>query len=216
MKTQDEKKKQSNSGSAKKELLIAEAEKIFAEKGFHETSIRDIAKATGSNVALIYYYFKDKEDLYLHILDETFRQMTEHIQKSLKDGADDEERLRLVIKAYISFMGTRTHIPRIMAREMAEGGQYVAIIMERYVFRNFSMMQGILNEGAEKGVFNKVDLELTPLCMMGMMGFFFFASPMIKRILKRSDYDSEFLERLSSTVTDVFFNGVKKRETGEE
>jgi len=216
MKKQDETRKQSNSSSARKEQLIAEAEKIFAEKGFHATTIRDIAKATGSNVALIYYYFKDKEDLYLQILDETFRKMTGHIQKSLRDGADEEERLRLVIKAYISFMGTQPHIPRIMAREMAEGGQYVAIIMERYVFRNFSMMQGILSEGAGKGVFREVDPELTPFCMMGMMGFFFFASPMIKRILKRSDYDSEFLERMRSTVTDVFLNGIRKRETGEE
>ena len=216
MNTQRDGKKASPAGSAKKELLIAGAEKIFAEKGFHATSIRDIARATNSNVALIYYYFNDKEDLYLNILDDTFRKMSEHIQKSFEKGVDEEERIRLIIKAYISFMGTRTNIPRIMAREMAEGGGHFAIIMQRYISRNYAILQDTIQKRSREGGVQPVDLTLSPLCMIGMMVFFFFASPTIKRILNRQEYDREFLEQLTAQVTHIFFDGIKKHNSEEE
>ncbi|MGV8118451.1 MAG: CerR family C-terminal domain-containing protein [Candidatus Xenobiia bacterium LiM19] len=124
--------------------------------------------------------------------------------------------IRLIIKAYISFMGTRTNIPRIMAREMAEGGEHFAIIMQRYISRNYAVLQDTIKSGVEKGVFSPVDLTLSPLCMIGMMVFFFFASPTIKRILNRQEYDREFLEQLTAQVTYIFFNGIKKHDSEEE
>jgi|GEM_PF-1833658 len=210
MNTPRGRKKTSSSGSAKKELLIAEAERIFADKGFHATSIRDIACATDSNVAMIYYYFRNKEDLYLQILDDTFRKMSECIQESIEAAGDEEERIRLVIRTYIAFMGTRKHIPRIMAREMAEGGEHFAIIMQRYLSRNYAAVHDTIKSGIDRGLFSPVDPSLSPLCMIGMMVFFFVASPTIKRILNRQDYDIQFLEQITAQVTHIFFNGIKK------
>ncbi|MBF2093022.1 helix-turn-helix transcriptional regulator, partial [Flavobacterium psychrophilum] len=43
--------------------IILVAEKLFAEKGFDGTSIRDIAKTAGINIAMISYYFGSKEKL---------------------------------------------------------------------------------------------------------------------------------------------------------
>ena len=43
--------------------ILKTSAKIFAEKGFHRTSIRDIARATGMSLAGIYYYFRTKEEL---------------------------------------------------------------------------------------------------------------------------------------------------------
>ena len=59
----------------KKELLVRSAIDLFAKKGYADTSIRDIGKAAKVNVALIYYYFKDKEALLQYIIERSARDL---------------------------------------------------------------------------------------------------------------------------------------------
>ena len=60
----DSLKKQRSDGIEARERLLLAAVKLFAEKGFAKTSTRDIAQATGANIAAIRYYFGDKASLY--------------------------------------------------------------------------------------------------------------------------------------------------------
>ncbi len=50
-----------------KEKIFVESAKLFAIKGYYGTSVRDIAKAAGVNVALINYHFKSKENLFIEV-----------------------------------------------------------------------------------------------------------------------------------------------------
>jgi TetR/AcrR family transcriptional regulator len=193
---------------AKREMIMEEAEKIFAERGFYGSSIRDIAKACGSNVALIYYYFKDKEDLYEKILDETFRKLHGIVYKSMESTEKEDEKLRLFISSYIHFMGTRKYIPRIIAREMAEGGAHVEKILDRYFAHIFLRVSETIEEGREKSFSAEIHRELTPLSLIGMMGFFFFASPMVKKVLHIKEYSGDFLDRLTEHTTRMAFYGL--------
>jgi AcrR family transcriptional regulator len=193
----------------KKEMIMKEAEKIFAEKGFHGTTIRDISKACQSNVALIYYYFNDKKDLYEHILDHTFQCLYEIVSESLKAGESEEEKVSHFIAAYIRFMGSRKFFARIMAREMAEGGRHIEQFVEKYLARSFGNLKKCITGGCDRSVFRNLDRDLTPLSLMGMMGFFFFASPMVKKVLALQDYDREFLDRLTAHTSELIFHGLK-------
>ena len=53
----------------KREALTSIAIDLFAKKGYSATTMRDIAKTAKVNVALIYYYFKDKEEILYHIIE---------------------------------------------------------------------------------------------------------------------------------------------------
>jgi len=195
-------------GTARRELIQEEAEKIFAEHGFHGTSIRDIAKACESNVALIYYYFKDKEDLYEHILDDTFRGLYETVLASMDHAETEEEKIKQFISSYIHFMGTRKYIPRILAREMAEGGAHVEKILDRYFRQIFHQLIECIEQGRKKNFSPGLHERLTPLSIVGMMGFFFFASPMVKKVLNTKEYSREFLDTLTTHTTRLVFYGL--------
>jgi AcrR family transcriptional regulator len=54
----------------KKEIIFHEATRLFAEKGYKETSMGEVAKLTGVAQGTIFYHFKSKEDLFLAILEE--------------------------------------------------------------------------------------------------------------------------------------------------
>ncbi|RQW79904.1 MAG: TetR/AcrR family transcriptional regulator [Geobacter sp.] len=195
---------------SKKEIIMREAEKIFAEKGYYHTTVRDIARASDSNIAMLYYYFSDKENLYLEILDRTFSKIHEIIGISIQKGVTYEEKIRLLISSYIQFLGTKQDTARIIAWEMIEGGKFVPRIVERYFAPNFKNFQDIFKKGMEEDVFNSLDAELTPFSMIGMIVFFFFSAPVIKRILAMKTYDKPFMERLIGHTINLFFNGLMK------
>lgn len=71
-------------GEKTKAFILATAERLFAEHGFSETSVDQIAKAAGVNKALIYYYFKNKEALALSL----FRSVRQDLFAQLPVGAD--------------------------------------------------------------------------------------------------------------------------------
>src|SRR5215216_4026858 len=69
-KPEGESRKQRSDGAHARAHLLLVALRLFSEKGFAKTSIRDIAHAAGANVAAISYYFGDKAGLYRAVFTE--------------------------------------------------------------------------------------------------------------------------------------------------
>jgi AcrR family transcriptional regulator len=82
-----------------KERILNASIKLFSEKGFDATRVNEIAEAAKVNKALIYYYFKSKEDILDYLIDSLFNSVTsialdfihDHIVQMIKDGRLDIE-----------------------------------------------------------------------------------------------------------------------------
>jgi AcrR family transcriptional regulator len=81
----------------KKEFLTRIAIDLFAKKGFSVTTMRDIANTAKVNVALIYYYFKDKEDILYHIIERSTHNLTVILREIQLAEADPFECLKKMI-----------------------------------------------------------------------------------------------------------------------
>jgi TetR/AcrR family transcriptional regulator, fatty acid metabolism regulator protein len=86
---------------ARREQILKAAEKIFAEKGFHETTVSDIAKGAGLSEPTLYEYFSSKEDILFTIPEETSCKLGELIDFHLKMTKGTAAKLRAMI--YIIF-----------------------------------------------------------------------------------------------------------------
>jgi len=86
---------------ARREQIVKAAEKIFGEKGFHETTISEIAKGAGLSEPTIYEYFSSKEDILFTIPVETACKLGELIDFHLKMAKGTVNKLRAMI--YILF-----------------------------------------------------------------------------------------------------------------
>ncbi|MGO9118971.1 MAG: TetR/AcrR family transcriptional regulator [Desulfomonilaceae bacterium] len=77
-------KRRSPSADRKRQLIIESAERIFATRGFHDTTIADISNDSGVHEASIFQYFKTKENLIVSIPERHFKEtlagITEHLQ----------------------------------------------------------------------------------------------------------------------------------------
>src|SRR5919202_655888 len=101
----------------KLEFILRTSARIFAAKGFHSTSMRDIARATGVSLAGLYYYCKSKDELLFLIQDNCFGRVLERLQERLKEADEPAARLRLVIENHLSFFAANMAEMKVLSHE---------------------------------------------------------------------------------------------------
>ena len=101
----------------KLELILRESARIFAEKSYHSTSMRDISRATGISLAGLYHYCKSKEELLFLIQDHCFGRVLERVEERLRAEDDPVEKLRLFIENHLSFFAGNMAEMKVLSHE---------------------------------------------------------------------------------------------------
>ena len=101
----------------KLELILRTSARIFAEKSFHSTSMRDISRATGVSLAGLYHYCKSKEELLFLIQDHCFGRVLERLEQRLRDSSDPIEKLRIFIDNHLSFFAANMAEMKVLSHE---------------------------------------------------------------------------------------------------
>src|SRR5260370_36244498 len=86
----------------KLELILRTSARIFADKSFHSTSMREISRETGVSLAGLYHYCKSKEELLFLIQDHSFGRVLERLELRIKGITDPFEELRIIIHDHLS------------------------------------------------------------------------------------------------------------------
>jgi TetR/AcrR family transcriptional regulator len=95
--------------------IVAAAERHFAERGFEATRLEDVATEVGIRRAAIFYYFRDKQELYAAVLDELLRDWT----AALPSRGSAAERLEASLLGWIDYVARRPSLARLLLREAA-------------------------------------------------------------------------------------------------
>lgn len=102
--------------------ILAAAKDLFASKGFHATTIGDVAKATGISYGSVYWYFESKEVLFHALMDEQERALREHIDRAVRTVhaggvARGEDRFRLSVQATFEFFESDRDVAKLLFRD---------------------------------------------------------------------------------------------------
>ncbi|MBC8378245.1 MAG: CerR family C-terminal domain-containing protein [Planctomycetes bacterium] len=111
-------------GLERKALLLEAATKVFAEKGFRDTTIADICQDACSNMASVNYYFGSKDELYAEVWKNAFHDAMEKYppDMQLTPDAAPEDQLRALVKSFLYKMldsGELGYAGQILLMEMA-------------------------------------------------------------------------------------------------
>jgi AcrR family transcriptional regulator len=85
-----------------RELILDAARTLFLEKGYHQTSIRNIAEKIEYSPGTIYLYFKEKDEIFHALHEEGFRKLTS-VMLPLQHVSDPFERLKALGRVYMEF-----------------------------------------------------------------------------------------------------------------
>src|ERR671939_858821 len=87
----------------KLEFILRTSARIFAEKGYHSTTMRDISRETRVSLAGLYHYCKSKEELLFLIQDNCFGRVLDHLEERLRGVRDPLEKLHIFIENHLAF-----------------------------------------------------------------------------------------------------------------
>lgn len=89
-------------GTSTKDRLLRNAVSMFSQKGFHGTSMREIAKASGCGLPTLYYHYSSKSELFEEIVVNQFLKITEKMNKQVDFAKKPEEIYLQVIRTRIN------------------------------------------------------------------------------------------------------------------
>ncbi|MFA5538457.1 MAG: TetR/AcrR family transcriptional regulator [Gemmobacter sp.] len=84
----------------RREQIVSAATKLFSDRGFYKTTIKDIAKLAGISPGLVYLYVREKEDVLLLVLLQVVDAYAREIPKAIEGVTDPLDRLTLAVDAY--------------------------------------------------------------------------------------------------------------------
>jgi AcrR family transcriptional regulator len=98
-------------------LILRTAAAIFAEKGYHQASIRDISRATGISLSGLYYYVRSKEEILFRIQEHAFATVLDNLSRLLEADRPAEERLRLLVENHLRFFVHNMKEMKVLSHE---------------------------------------------------------------------------------------------------
>jgi len=157
----------------KLQRILKTSAKIFAEKGFHRTSVRDIARATKMSLAGLYYYFTTKEELLYLIQERCFVTLLLGWERAATPEMDVRTRIRVFAENHLSFFWHNMHEMKVMAHEDESlTGEFqikILVLKRRYVKVIMDLIRELQDQGSGKGV----DLRLATFALFGMMNWIY-------------------------------------------
>lgn len=151
--------------------ILQTAATIFADKGYHDTSIRDISRATGVSLSGLYYYFRSKEELLFLIQDHCFGTVLQNAQNLLAREKDPEKRLRAFIENHLRYFVSNMKEMKVLSHEARSlTGEYRRLVnAKKRAYTDLCV--GILEEltPAESGT----DPRMASFSLFGMMNWIY-------------------------------------------
>ena len=164
----------SKSYDQKLEFILRTAARIFAEKSYHSTSMRDISRATNVSLAGLYHYCKSKEELLFLIQDNCFGRVLERLEQQLDEVKDPVAKLRLFIENHLSFFAANMAEMKVLSHESESlGGDlhvHVSTRKDNYTKLARRILQGVQDAREHK---QPVDLTVATYALFGMMNWIY-------------------------------------------
>jgi AcrR family transcriptional regulator len=139
-------------------LILDAARKIFLEKGYHLTSMRNIAEEIEYSVGTIYLYFKEKDEIFHALHEEGFRRMLAMMQP-LQHVAEPFERLKALGKVYMQFAKENKDFYDLMFIMNAPMDQEKDPDKWEMGDNTLNFLRKVLKECQLAGRFNGLDIE---------------------------------------------------------
>ncbi|WP_380877505.1 TetR family transcriptional regulator [Sphingomonas sp. DBB INV C78] len=176
--------------------IIAAARQVFAEKGYEQSAINDIAQIAGTSDGLIYHYFDGKKGLLVEVIDSVYRNLIEGTESAIAEQTDFRGMLTVLVDRHVHSFADDPDLSRLFIAEIRNFDDHADSAGNRLNHVYSSVFLRVLAKGVEEG---KVSGKLDPRLVRDI----FFGG--IKQLALRHISDGVPLEVASVTRQVVAF-----------
>jgi AcrR family transcriptional regulator len=188
----------------RKHRQIAQAAStLFIKKGFHKSSMREVAKAVGMPMSSLYHYIKSKDDVLYLVYGELYQIWAEGLAKLAEDAIErPDQKLRALLTVMLKAAYENKDLIQMTFRESKflekTALKKILATESKYI----QAMIDIVKEGIEKGVFKEVD----PIVIGSFIAYNSFFYPLRGWFFK----DKVTYEAIESQIINFILNGLLK------
>lgn len=171
---------------------------VFMEKGFHETSMHEIAQAAGLGKSTLYDYFKTKDEILIYFFADQLSDLTDEAQKIALQNLSADKRLCQIMEKYLESLQENKNLFLKLMQEAQclkpEGQKQVQ--EKRHAYQD--LVRALIDEGVREGVFRNVNALLAArLLISGISSVIYGSRP------------TGTLEEMLNETLDIFFKGIE-------
>jgi AcrR family transcriptional regulator len=137
-----------------RDKIIDAARKLFTRYGYDKTTIQDIGKLLNVGKSSLYYYFKDKDEIFKVILDADIKAIKNAIEQELAGVLLPQDKLKAYVLLRMNKVKELTGIYTTFKDEYQKNYQAVQEIREGYDSYEVGLIRSILGSGVESGIFS--------------------------------------------------------------
>jgi len=141
---------------------------LFRDRGYHATSMQDIADAVGLQKGSLYHYISSKEDLLARIAEEALTTFNDGIEGIYQRDLSPTEKLRRALEHHVVSVAERLDLMSVYLQESRAltSKQQTEMLEQRARYEN--LVQKILQDGIAAGEFREVDVKIVANALLGM------------------------------------------------
>ena len=192
-------------------ILLQTARELFAEHGFHNTTIRMISKQANVNVAAVNYYFRTKENLYFEVFQDAFKSLYASFEDTVHEVSNDttwreaiDKWLSFVLTLFLSDDPQYSLVRQIVAHERSTPSQLCRNLYDEFFIPVVNTLRDLLMMATHD--LNGVEFRAFYLSILGQCtSYINRASPWDEFLIEKSIPRNEWIEIIKEQIKQNIF-----------
>ncbi len=190
-----------SAGFDKREAILRSAIRVFAEKGFFNSKVADIASAAGIADGTVYLYFKSKDEILHSIFDRAMADFISEGRREIEKIVSPADRLRRIAQLHLEKLGADRDLAIVFQVELRGSTKFMQEFSAAGFAEYLDVICRTISDGQESGVFRR---DVKPIvCAKILYGA--LDEMVTNWILSNRDYP---LPPMADEVLKVFFRGM--------
>ncbi|HZT75113.1 MAG TPA: TetR/AcrR family transcriptional regulator C-terminal domain-containing protein [Vicinamibacterales bacterium] len=190
----------------KRDAILRAAIDVFAERGYFNAQVADVARAAGVAAGTVYLYFRSKDDLLVSIFERSMKVALDEGREVIAKTSDPRERLRRFARLHLGRLGRDRNLAIVFQVELRQSTKFMERFSSTLLRDYLGLIRSAIADGQRDGLF-RADIKPT---VAAKVLFGALDEMATNWILSRRRYA---LEPEADAVLDLFLHGVKTGRT---
>lgn len=187
-----------------RDLILDEALRCFAERGYEGTSLNDIAAGVGIRRPSLLHHFGSKEVLYGDVFERILSEWMERLDVAVAERASGWDKCELVIRSGFELFAENPDYVRVMRREALDGGSHLGVDLAAVLKPYVDEASRWFAEQMDQGVFRRHEPRQLLITGYGAVLTYFSDAPFIDGLIEGSALTKDKIAEHCDSVVALF------------
>jgi AcrR family transcriptional regulator len=182
--------------------IVHAARERFLFDGVDGASLRNIAKDAGTNIGMVYYYFKTKDELFLAVVEEVYSRLLEDMRRIMAEPGPPDRRIAELYQRIAAMSDDEFKVVRLILREALVSSARLTGLAKRFQAGHVPLVMQLIEDGVSQ---QRLRADLHPVAMLGAMFVLGLMPQIARRLLSATDLGFAPLLPPAAAVANMMF-----------